>query len=52
MAIGFGVLRLSPAAFWGMTLREIAAALRGWMPPAQLMRRGELAELIARFPDR
>ena len=29
MAFGLGVLRLSPAAFWGMTLRELAAAMRG-----------------------
>jgi uncharacterized phage protein (TIGR02216 family) len=52
MAFGFGVLRLSTAAFWGMTLREMAAALRGRMPAAEPMRRGELAELIARYPDR
>ncbi len=29
MALGFGLLRLSPDAFWSMTLPELAAALRG-----------------------
>ena len=27
MRVGFGVLRLSPAAFWAMTPRELAAAI-------------------------
>lgn len=37
MQVGFGVLRLSPDAFWRMTPRELAAAmvvLRGGMPEA------------------
>jgi uncharacterized phage protein (TIGR02216 family) len=29
MAFGLGLLRLSPEAFWTMTLPEFAAALRG-----------------------
>ncbi|CAN1509648.1 Phage tail assembly chaperone protein, TAC6 [Rhabdaerophilaceae bacterium] len=29
MALGFGLLRLSPQAFWSMTLPELAAAARG-----------------------
>ncbi len=29
MALGFGLLRLSPDAFWAMTMPELAAALRG-----------------------
>ena len=28
MGFGFGVLRLSPDAFWRMTPRELAAAMR------------------------
>ena len=28
LAFGFGVLRLSPSAFWTMTPRELAAAAR------------------------
>jgi uncharacterized phage protein (TIGR02216 family) len=53
MAFGFGVLRLSPEAFWRMTPRELAHAVagvrgRGTAPLA----RGELDELIKRFPDR
>ncbi len=55
MALGFGVLRLSPAHFWSMTPREIAAALDGVLgrdrasatPPT----RHDLAALAARFPD-
>ena len=54
MALGLGVLRLSPAHFWSMTPREIAAALDGLLghdraasPPT----RHELANLAARFPD-
>lgn len=30
MAFGFGVLRLSPAAFWSMTPRELAAAANSY----------------------
>lgn len=52
MAIGFGVLRLSPEAFWRMTPREFAAALRGLYgdqhPP---MQREALDELMRKFPD-
>lgn len=29
MAIGLGVLRLSPGAFWSMTPAELAAAIEG-----------------------
>lgn len=54
MALGFGVLRLSPASFWAMTPRELAAAARalgghgGRLAPS----RGGLEALMARFPDR
>ena len=37
MAFGLGVLKLPPAAFWAMTLRELAAVMRGCAPaPVQL----------------
>ncbi|MEI9900815.1 MAG: phage tail assembly chaperone [Hyphomicrobium sp.] len=54
MAMGFGVLALSPAAFWAMTPRELAAAMRGRLgpPPAGPPSRNDLATLIARYPDR
>jgi uncharacterized phage protein (TIGR02216 family) len=54
MEAGFGILRLSPAAFWSMTLRELSAALRGRLglrvpltPPG----RTEFERLMQRFPD-
>lgn len=53
MGLGFGVLHLSPAVFWSMTPRELAAAVRGLAgpsPPAPLGRAG-LDALIARYPD-
>lgn len=53
MQVGFGVLRLSPDAFWRMTPRELAAAitaLRGGH--VETMGRAGLDELMQRFPDR
>jgi uncharacterized phage protein (TIGR02216 family) len=52
LAIGLGVLRLSPDNFWRMTPRELAAAMRGLFgesagPPD----RATLDELARRFPD-
>ena len=52
MAFGFGRLELSPAAFWAMTPREIAAVLRALNPDrAERIDRGELGRLMRRFPD-
>jgi uncharacterized phage protein (TIGR02216 family) len=52
MRLGFGVLRLSPDAFWSMTPRELAAAAdplgEGVAAP---MGRAELEALRARYPD-
>jgi uncharacterized phage protein (TIGR02216 family) len=53
-AIGFGlgVLRLSPEAFWGMTPRELAAAIEavhGSAPPP--LERGPFEALMRRYPD-
>jgi uncharacterized phage protein (TIGR02216 family) len=51
MAAGFGILRLSPQAFWSMTPREFAHAV-GWLAPRSgLPARGDLAALMSRFPD-
>lgn len=52
MGFGFGVLRLSPDAFWRMTPRELAAAIRAVAPPrASPLGRGRFDALMARFPD-
>ncbi len=52
MAVGFGRLRLAPAAFWAMTPREFAAALRVLVPerPAPVERTA-LSEMMRRYPD-
>lgn len=52
MAFGFGVLRLSPDAFWRMTPRELGAAIKALSPPqAPAIGRGTLDALMRRFPD-
>jgi uncharacterized phage protein (TIGR02216 family) len=54
MALGLGVLRLSPTEFWAMTPRELAAALRGALGrliPGPAIDRAGLARLMSRFPD-
>ncbi len=51
MAFGLGVLRLSPAAFWTMTLKELAAAMRGILPEREAVGRERLMEMMRRFPD-
>ena len=54
MAAGFGLLRLSPAVFWSLTLRELDAALRGLLGPnAQRATpdRSALETLMQHFPD-
>jgi uncharacterized phage protein (TIGR02216 family) len=53
MAIGFGLLRLSPEVFWSMTPREFERAYsalrpRGALPPS----RSELEKLMRTFPDK
>ena len=52
MGFGFGVLRLSPDAFWRMTPRELAAAIEAVLGPREAaLDRVSFAELSARFPD-
>jgi len=53
-AIGFGlgVLRLFPDAFWRMTPRELAHALRARKgASAPSIARASLIDLMTRFPD-
>jgi len=51
MQIGFGVLRLAPAALWSMSPREFAAAV-GWLSPAATRpTRSDLGALMKAFPD-
>lgn len=53
MAAGLGVLRLSPEAFWNMTPRELAAALRGiYVDVATPLDRAAFNALAAKFPDK
>jgi len=53
MAAGFGLLGLSPATFWAMTPRELAAGLRGRQGPSPVgpPSRKELSALLTRYPD-
>lgn len=52
MAIGFGVLRLSPRDFWAMTPREFERAAGAVLPRrGRAPSRGELAALMSAFPD-
>jgi uncharacterized phage protein (TIGR02216 family) len=55
MAMGLGLLRLEPRAFWSMTLPEFSAAARALLGPTQSLpdrpHRSELASLLARYPD-
>ncbi len=52
-AIGFGlgVLRLSPAAFWTMTPRELALAIAAVTGANAPLQRSDLADLMTRYPD-
>lgn len=54
MAAGLGALRLAPSVFWAMTPRELDAALKGAFGhvAASPMARGDLAALMAAYPDR
>jgi uncharacterized phage protein (TIGR02216 family) len=53
MGVGIGVLGLSPDAFWAMTLKELAAAIRGRHGPGPTppLSRPDLDALMRRFPD-
>jgi uncharacterized phage protein (TIGR02216 family) len=52
IAFGLGVLRLSPDAFWRMTPRELAFAMRGLRGDvAAPLTRENFHDLMRRFPD-
>lgn len=54
MAAGLGLLRLEPRAFWAMTPKELAAALRVVLGPREAgapLVRGDLDALMQQFPD-
>lgn len=53
MQFGFGVLKLSPDAFWRMTPRELAAAMTALHGPSrEPMPRARLDALMQQYPDR
>ena len=51
IGFGLGTLRLSPYAFWRMTPRELAAAMRPFGLGTPPLDRAGLSALMARFPD-
>jgi uncharacterized phage protein (TIGR02216 family) len=51
MTAGLGLLRLSPADFWAMTPRELAAALDLAGRSGGGLSRVDLQRMIAAFPD-
>jgi uncharacterized phage protein (TIGR02216 family) len=52
MAVGLGAMRLAPAAFWAMTMKEFEAAIGGAFPEmVEAPDRMALREMMARFPD-
>lgn len=50
MRLGLGVLRLSPDAFWALTLAELML-MSGHSPGAVPMGQARLAQISAQFPD-
>ena len=52
MGFGLGVLKLSPEAFWRMTLPELAAIVDVMVPIRNVPDRHVLRELMGRYPDR
>ncbi|WP_019172178.1 rcc01693 family protein [Pseudaminobacter salicylatoxidans] len=52
MAMGFGLLRLSPETFWAMTPREFERAMSVFTHNGdEAPRRADLAALMRAFPD-
>lgn len=51
MGFGLAVLRLTPAAFWGMTLKELAAVVRAVAPEKSVFKREGFEKLMKRYPD-
>lgn len=51
MALGLGVLRLPPDAFWAMTPRELAAAAGTRQPRDAVPAHADFAALMRAHPD-
>lgn len=54
MAFGLGKLRLSPDQFWAMSLREIDAAIEGYLGNSRTVTnpsRTTINEMMAQYPD-
>ena len=53
MALGLGLLRLEPRAFWAMTPIELAAAIKPLFPAGggKPLGRGDFDRLMQQFPD-
>lgn len=51
MRIGFGLLRLTPDAFWRMTPYEFACALKALSPSTAALDVSALQSLMHRYPD-
>jgi len=52
MGLAFGVLHMSPAEFWRLTPRELAAIARATTPrQLRFPDRNSLRDLMNRFPD-
>jgi uncharacterized phage protein (TIGR02216 family) len=51
MAVGFGLLRLSPTTFWAMTPIEFERAARPFRSGIGAPARADLNELMRAFPD-
>jgi uncharacterized phage protein (TIGR02216 family) len=54
MDVALGGLGLSPDVFWAMTLKELAAAIRGCYGLSLVapLSRSDLDAMMQRFPDR
>lgn len=52
MAAGLGLLRLSPAAFWAMTPREMERAMSVLARGGDAPRKTDLAAMMRAFPDK
>ncbi|CUW42866.1 hypothetical protein B3286c1_0160 [Brucella vulpis] len=52
MYAGFGLLRLTPQAFWSMTPRELSAAISPLAPVLDAPSRQTLDALMLAFHDR
>ena len=56
MKVAFGHLRYAPSVFWGMSLREWQATLRGYTQKeygnvTKPMSRNRLQSMMKRYPD-